>query len=132
VSDALFQIGEVTDRVGLSTRTVRYYEEIGLVRPSERTAGGFRLYGEHDVRRLERAKQLKPLGFSLDDVREILDLIDRVERDGPTTERDRLRLDHFTTLARERVEKLRERLAAAKTVTGHLEQLNRDRAAVSG
>lgn len=122
------RIGEVTERVGLSTRTVRYYEEVGLVAPLERTAGGFRLYSDHDVRRLERAKQLKPLGFSLEEVREVLDLIERVEEAAAVDDRDLLRLEHFVALAQERAEKLRERLAAAKTITDHLERLTRSRA----
>lgn len=46
------QIGEVADRTGLSLRTLRYYEEVGQVRPSTRTSGGFRLYSETDVARL--------------------------------------------------------------------------------
>lgn len=125
MDERTYQIGEVTERVGLSTRTVRYYEEVGLVQPVERTAGGFRLYSDHDVRRLERAKQLKPLGFSLDEVREVLDLMERIEGAADADERDRMRLDHYVALAQERAEKLRERLAAAKTITDHLEQLSR-------
>ncbi|MDP9021544.1 MAG: MerR family DNA-binding transcriptional regulator, partial [Actinomycetota bacterium] len=53
VQDATHQIGEVADRVGLSLRTVRYYEEVGLIEPSDRTAGGFRLYTDDDISRLE-------------------------------------------------------------------------------
>ena len=43
------QIGEVAERTGLSLRTIRYYEEVGLLSPSGRTAGGFRLYADSDV-----------------------------------------------------------------------------------
>ena len=57
----LLQIGEVAERVGLSLRSVRYYEEIGLVEPSDRTEGGFRLYSEEDVRRLLLVKRIKSL-----------------------------------------------------------------------
>ncbi len=49
---AALRIGEVADRVGLSLRTIRHYDEIGLVVPSDRSAGGFRLYTEADVVRL--------------------------------------------------------------------------------
>jgi DNA-binding transcriptional MerR regulator len=59
-------------------RTVRYYEEFGLVAPSKRTTGGFRLYNEADVERLELIKQMKPLGFSLEEMRELLDLLDEL------------------------------------------------------
>jgi DNA-binding transcriptional MerR regulator len=71
----LFQIGEVAERVGLSLRTVRYYEEVELVIPSARTEGGFRLYSEEDVQRLLVVKGMKPLGLTLDEMRELVDLL---------------------------------------------------------
>jgi DNA-binding transcriptional MerR regulator len=58
------QIGEVAERTALSLRTIRYYEEVGLVPPSARTQGGFRLYTEADVERLLLVKRMKPLEFS--------------------------------------------------------------------
>jgi DNA-binding transcriptional MerR regulator len=70
------QIGEVAERTGLSLRTIRYYEEIGLAVPSTRSPGGFRLYDEGDVARLRSLKRMKPLGLSLDTMRELLDLLD--------------------------------------------------------
>jgi len=68
------QIGEVAQRTGLTQRTIRYYEERGLLRPPTRMEGGFRLYSEEDVQRLEQIKQLTQLlGFSLNEIRQILD-----------------------------------------------------------
>src|SRR4051794_19659521 len=58
----MHQIGEVAERVELSLRTVRYYEEMGLITPERRTDGGFRLYTEENVQRLLAIKQMKPLG----------------------------------------------------------------------
>jgi DNA-binding transcriptional MerR regulator len=75
----LLQIGEVAERVGLSLRTVRYYEEVGLVTPDSRSEGGFRLYSEADVERLLLLKRMKPLGLSLEEMRELGDLIERSE-----------------------------------------------------
>src|SRR5690348_10590123 len=49
MTDPTMQIGEVADRIGLSLRTIRYYEEVGLITPSARSPGGFRLYTEDDV-----------------------------------------------------------------------------------
>ena len=74
-AEELVQIGVLADRVGLSLRTVRYYEEVGLVVPSTRTKGGFRLYGADQERRLLVIKQMKPLGFSLEEMRELLDTL---------------------------------------------------------
>jgi DNA-binding transcriptional MerR regulator len=115
VSQRTYQIGEVTERVGLSLRTVRYYEEVGLVVP-ERTAGGFRLYTEGDIERLIMAKELKPLGFSLDEVRTILDLITQAEGDEDLTSEQRTALAEFAARAGERYDKLRNQVAAADRI----------------
>ena len=74
----LLQIGDVAERVGLSLRTVRYYEEQGLLTPETRTSGGFRLFSEEQVRRLELIKQMKPIGFSIHEMRELLDARDEL------------------------------------------------------
>ena len=75
--ESLFQIGEVTDRVGLSLRTVRYYEEVGLVDPSARTEGGFRLYSEADVQRLLLIKSMKAFDLKLEEMGALLEVLDR-------------------------------------------------------
>lgn len=67
-----FRIGEVAGRIGLSLRSIRYYEEAGLVTPSARTSGGFRMYSEMDVQRLLYIMQMKPLDFPLEAMREVL------------------------------------------------------------
>lgn len=67
------RIGEVADRLGLSLRSIRYYDETGLVTPTARTSGGFRLYSEADVQRLLLIMQMKPLDFTLEQMREVLD-----------------------------------------------------------
>lgn len=116
MSQRTYQIGEVTERVGLSLRTVRYYEEVGLVVPPERTAGGFRLYTEDDIERLIMAKELKPLGFSLDEVRTMLDLITQAEGDQNLTPDQRTTLAEFAARAGERYDKLRSQVAAADRI----------------
>ena len=75
-SHELLQIGEAAESVGLSLRTVRYWEEIGLVTPSMRSSGGFRLYSDADLHRLLVVKAMKPLGLTLEEMRELLELID--------------------------------------------------------
>ena len=74
--EELMHIGRVADAIGLSLRTIRYYEEIGLVKPSGRTAGGFRLYNDDDVDRLLLIKRMKPLGYPLEEMARLLNLID--------------------------------------------------------
>lgn len=73
-SGPLMQIGEVAERTGLTPRTLRYWEEIGLLPPAERLEGGFRLYSAADVERLARIVQLKKLlGFSLTEIKRVVE-----------------------------------------------------------
>ena len=66
------KIGEVAQRAGVSVRTLRYYEEIGLLIPTERTASGHRLYGPTAVERLQQIRSLQQLGLNLSEVDALL------------------------------------------------------------
>lgn len=68
-------IGEVAALTTLSLRTIRHYEEIGLVVPSGRSQGGFRLYVDRDVARLHLVRRMKPF-FSLDETKDLLGLLE--------------------------------------------------------
>ena len=120
----LQQIGQVAERTGLSLRTIRFYEENGLVVPTARSEGGFRLYSDSDVVRLEVIKRMKPLGFSLEEMQELLTLL--ADLNAATGDRDHLvgRLQMFHEAATARVTALREQLAVAEgfasTLAGHL------------
>jgi DNA-binding transcriptional MerR regulator len=70
-------VKHVAERVGLSERTVRYYDRIGLVSPDERSEAGYRLYGSEDEGRLRFVRQAKGLGFSLEEIRELIDAAER-------------------------------------------------------
>lgn len=71
---ARYQIGEVAERTGLTQRTLRFYEERGLLNPAERMDGGFRLYSDQDIDRIELIKQLQGLlRMSLDDIKEMVE-----------------------------------------------------------
>ncbi|WP_199711080.1 MerR family transcriptional regulator [Tessaracoccus antarcticus] len=94
------QIGEVAERTGLSLRTIRYYEEVGLVTPSTRSQGGFRLYSEVDVARLELVKRMKPLDFSLEEMGELLGVLDALESDAPHVEEREALLERLATFRR--------------------------------
>lgn len=112
------QIGEVAARTELSLRTIRHYEETGLVVPSARSQGGFRLYTETDVQRLMVIRRMKPLGFTLDQMRDLLDATDRLDADSDldTEERERLldRVREYEQAATEQVDRLRVQLARAE------------------
>lgn len=71
---ATLQIGEVAERTGVTQRTLRFYEEKGLLKPPSRLEGGFRLYSEEDVERVERIKRMQTLlGLSLADIKEMVE-----------------------------------------------------------
>jgi len=114
----MHQIGEVAEAVGLSLRTIRHYDEVGLVPPSGRSAGGFRLYTEGDIERLRLVKHMKPLDFSLEEMREILELRDRLAGGVDGGDRDELlaRLEAFAAAADRHCEMLGKQLEAARSM----------------
>ena len=68
------QIGEVAERTGVTQRTLRFYEEKGLLKPPSRMEGGFRLYSEADIQRVERIRRLQQLlGFPLAEIKELVE-----------------------------------------------------------
>ncbi|MFF9803424.1 MerR family transcriptional regulator [Streptomyces rochei] len=102
----------------MSLRTIRHYEDTGLVMPSARSQGGFRLYTETDVARLMVIRRMKPLGFTLDEMRALLDATDRLDSGEELLpgEREELlkRIQGFEQAAQQRVENLRTQLARAE------------------
>ena len=68
------RIGDLTERAGVTQRTVRYYESIGLIPPGEREGHGQHYYTEETLARLRKIDQLKKLGLSLDEIRDVIDL----------------------------------------------------------
>ncbi|MBC9728254.1 MerR family transcriptional regulator [Streptomyces sp. TRM68367] len=135
MGERLMQIGEVSERTGLSLRTIRHYEDVGVVVPSGRSMGGFRLYTEAEVRRLALVRRMRPLGFSLDDVRAVLELLEQLPDDGgPLPETDEqaheelvARLRTYWVRADARCEDLRRQLGQAedfaRSLHGHLARL---------
>lgn len=120
MGEPVYQIGEVAERVGLSLRTVRYYEEVGLVTPSDRTTGGFRLYTDQDIERFELVKHLKPLGFALEEMTELLRLHSRVVGgDGDASDLEAF--EEYVQDARRRCDELRQQLRAAEHLAARLE-----------
>ncbi|MFH9424241.1 MerR family transcriptional regulator [Streptomyces sp. NPDC017529] len=124
------QIGEVAARTELSLRTIRHYEEAGLVIPSARSQGGFRLYTEADVARLMVIRRMKPLGFTLDQMRDLLDATERLDAGTGLDAGERTalleRVRTYEQAASDQVEKLRVQLSRAEdfatTLRAHLER----------
>lgn len=68
------QIGEVAEMLGVTTRTIRYYEEFGIMSPPQRLEGGMRVYAKEDILRLKFILKLKELGISLKEMQELSDI----------------------------------------------------------
>lgn len=115
-------IGAVAERTGLSLRTLRHYDEIGLVSPSERSGGGFRLYTEADVERILLIRRMKPLDYSLAQMRELLEVTEAMAGPG-SPEVARARLREIAREAAERRERLERKVAMADEFLARLHEL---------
>lgn len=118
----MMQIGEVAERTGLSHRTMRHYEEVGLVCPSGRSDGGFRLYTEDDLERLLVIRRMKPLGYSIDEMKQLLATVDVLRR-SPDDADARARLEGFLAGTQERRANLARQLEMADEFSALLREL---------
>ncbi|MBU0936045.1 MAG: MerR family transcriptional regulator [Spirochaetes bacterium] len=120
-----FRIGELARRFGITTRTIRYYEELGLLTPENRDQGSslaHRVYGEKNVIRLKRIQQLKDYGLTLAEIHELFELA-RKDRSGNSV-RSSLAEKYRSKL--EEARRRRERLDNyIEDLTWHLEQLDK-------
>lgn len=114
-NDELRPIGAVAQELGLTPRAIRYYEELGLLRPAIRVKGANRLFDESDVERLRRIKLLREVvGFSLAEIAELLDTEDV---------RDQLRSEfHGATDSQVRSRVMREAIGLAEKRLGLIER----------
>jgi Cu(I)-responsive transcriptional regulator len=106
-------IGEAADASGVSAKMIRYYEEIGLVRPAHRTTSNYRVYGEDEVHRLRFVRRARSLGFSLDETEQLLALW--ADKARTSAEVKKLALDHIA--------ELEEKIAGLQAMVGTLRQL---------
>ncbi len=110
-SAAPLSVGELATLAGITVRTLHHYDAIGLLTPSERTAGGYRAYTAADIERLQRILFYRELELPLDRIRQLID-------DPEADERDHLRRQH--ALLSERIERLqRIRDAVQTTLEAH-------------
>jgi DNA-binding transcriptional MerR regulator len=114
-ASATMHIGELADRAQMSLRTIRHYDEVGLLKPTGRTDGGFRLYTERDFTRLMVIRRMKPLGFTLEQMADLLRVVDALAAAGPGEASAGLRaeLGGFIEEATRRRARLEEQIAMA-------------------
>ena len=119
----VLQIGEVAARTELSLRSLRHWEDVGLLRPSGRTDGGFRLYTESDVEKILVIRRMKPLGFTLEEMGAVmrdLEALDAATAEAAAAVRRRLAV--VLQEATGRREQLARQLAMADEFIGLLDE----------
>ena len=111
------RIGQLAERTGLSLPTLRHYDEAGLLSPSARTSGNFRMYSEAEYEKLMVIRRMKPLGFTVEQMRQVLVIVEGLHRSPSPSpeERDDLlvQLRGFIADAGERRDRLQRQLARA-------------------
>lgn len=107
------RIGEVSERSGVPTKTIRYYEDIGVMPEAPRTASGYRDYGPDALRRLGFIRAGQSIGLTLGEIKEILAFRDR----------ERAPCGHVASLIERRAVDLSQRIAALEAMRGELERL---------
>lgn len=111
-AERTMHIGDLAEATGLSQRTIRHYDEVGLLPASTRSDGGFRIYTESDLQRMLVIRSMKPLGFTLEEMSELLETVDALGRDA-TDPGARAKMDDFIAQANEKREKLALNLGRA-------------------
>lgn len=109
----MMHTGQLAERTGLSLRTIRHYDDIGLFAPSGRSEGGFRLYTEGDFERLMLIRRMKPLGYSLEQMGDLLRAIDAAANQSVAAADAQHMLQDFLQDAQERREKLVRQIGMA-------------------
>jgi DNA-binding transcriptional MerR regulator len=109
------QIGRVAQSTGLSIDTIRFYEKQGLVHAPPRSSGGYRVYGERDVERFQFVGRAQNLGFSLQEIRELL-VIESRKGDG---------CSHVNDLIAAKIDQVKEKIAELRRIESRLTKAQR-------
>ena len=104
------QIGQVAQRTGLSINTIRFYEKQRLVHAPPRSSGGYRVYDARDVERFQLVSRAQNLGFSLQEIRELL-VIENSKGDG---------CSHVHDLIAAKIDQVKEKIAELKRIESRL------------
>ncbi|OGP78934.1 MAG: hypothetical protein A2V86_17550 [Deltaproteobacteria bacterium RBG_16_49_23] len=128
-----YQIGEMASLIDLSPRTIRYYEEIGLLNSVKRIEGGKRVYTEMDFQRLKFIRRLKYLGLTLSEMLELEDIYQIHRTNKKVLSRLLELLDSHTGKIEERINSLLKLKVEIQTYQGKVRQkINFEEAAQKG
>jgi MerR family copper efflux transcriptional regulator len=107
------RIGELADRSGVPVKTIRYYEDIGVLDPAERTSSGYRDYDRPAIDRLEFIRAAQAVGLTLGEIRQVVALRERGQT--PCT--------HVVALLEQRADEIGQRIAELQRLQGDLRRL---------
>lgn len=113
ISTEPVQIGALAKKLGITTRTIRYYEEIGLMGKSKRLEGGTRTYNRDDVLRLKFILKLKDMGISLKEIQQLSEIFD-------------INAQNFTTITPKLIEILDQHISRVDEKIASLSSLRQD------
>jgi len=106
-------IGELADRAGCTVQIIRHYEKIGLLPETRRTSGNRRIYSEDQASRLVFIRHSRELGFSLDDIRQLLSFSDQPDQS----------CEKVDAIAREHLHGVQERLSRLRSMEKELKRM---------
>ena len=106
-------IGRAAEQTGVKVPTIRYYEEIGLLRPADRSGSNRRLFDAEDISRLGFIRHARELGFEIDAIRQLLDLQDQPDRSCASID----------AIATERLIEVRRRIVALRALETELDRM---------
>ncbi|MHB2266230.1 MerR family transcriptional regulator [Aliihoeflea sp. PC F10.4] len=112
----MFSIGDLSRRTGVKVPTIRYYEDVGLIAPAERSEGNQRRFGRDELDRLAFIRHARDLGFSLEAIRDLIDLSSHPDRTCHAADE----------IAAEQLASVRERIARLKRLERELERMTRN------
>ena len=112
----LFTIGELSKSTGVKIATIRYYEQMGLLCHAERSEGNQRRYSRAELDRLSFIRHARELGFTIESIRQLIDLSQHPER--PCRDADRIAAEHLATVRR-KIARLRKLEAELERITSH-------------
>jgi MerR family transcriptional regulator, copper efflux regulator len=113
IGEEVVNIGQAAEASGVSAKMIRYYEKTGLIEPADRSASGYRVYEASDVHTLRFIRRARDLGFSVEQIQELLAL---------WQDRDRASAD-VRAVASAHIGRLREKIAAMQSMVATLDDL---------
>ncbi len=117
------QIGELAKKSKVTPRTIKHYEDKGLIHPYKKTPGGFRLYDNNKIKALEMIKNLQTAGLSLKEVRDIEEINILVETNKDKKAVDIEQFDEKLEYLEKQLHNIKERLAEIISVQSYLEEI---------